>query len=45
MKTNDIVEIIKSPAFTFMVGTICLIVVMRQVPIMVSSIKEMNKKD
>lgn len=45
MKGDNIAAIIKSPAFTIFVGTICVLVIMKQVPVMVKSIKEIKKGD
>ncbi len=45
MSGNNIVEVIKSPAFTAVVITICVIAVMKQAPAMIATIKEMKKND
>ena len=39
MKGDDIVNIVKSPAFTIMITTICVIVVMQQIAPTVLAIK------
>ncbi len=39
MKSNDLVELIKSPAVTILIGTLCFILVIRQVKPVIKSLK------
>jgi hypothetical protein len=45
MTGNNFAEIIKSPAFTILIATGSLLILMRQVPKMVALIKAANKED
>jgi hypothetical protein len=44
MKGDNIAAIINSPAFTIFVGTVCIIVVMHQIPVVVATIREMKQR-
>ena len=44
MKMDDFNKFVRSAAVTNFVGTICAIVVMKQVPPMMAAIKELKKK-
>ena len=39
MKTSDIVEIVKSPAFTILVGTLCLVYIVREIKPVIEGFK------
>lgn len=43
MKSSDIVEIVKSPAFTILIGTLCFVFVMRQMKPVIKSLKHLEK--
>jgi hypothetical protein len=45
MSGNNFVEIIKSPAVTVIVITLCVIVVMNRVPVVITSINAIKKVD
>jgi len=45
MKGDNIAAIIKSPAFTILVGTICVLVIMDRLPVIINTIKAMKQED
>ncbi len=45
MSGDNITAIVKSPAFTMMVATVCVIVIINQMPVLITTIREMKKKD
>ena len=45
MTGDNVVSIIKSPAFTVLMVTVCLILVMNHVPVVVGKIKAIKKAD
>ena len=45
MKGDNIVAIIRSPAVTVLVAALGLLVIMRQVPLMITSIKAAKKAE
>lgn len=42
MSGNDIASIVRSPAFTIFVATVCTIVIMKQAPVMMAKIREVK---
>ena len=44
MKMDDMNKFIRSAAVTIFVGTMCVLLVMKQVPTMMAAIKELKKK-
>jgi hypothetical protein len=45
MKGEDFVSIVRSPAFTVLITTICVVFVMKQLPGVITTIKELKKPD
>lgn len=45
MSGDNIAAIIKSPAFTIMIATVCLIAVMNQLPVLMTTIKTIKETD
>ena len=45
MKSEDIVQIIKSPAFTIFAATICIAFLMNKIPVMMTTIKGIRNSD
>ncbi len=45
MKGEDIVQIIRSPAFTLITATLCLVFFLKEVPPIITSIKTPKKGD
>ena len=45
MNGDNLVTIIKSPAFTILVGTVCVIAFMNHIPKLIITIKEVRNKD
>ncbi len=45
MKGDNITAIIKSPAFTIFVGTVCVLIIMDRLPVMINTMKAMKKDD
>ncbi len=43
MNGDNIAAIVKSPAFTIFVATVCIVVVMHQIPVVVATIREMKQ--
>lgn len=43
MKGDNIAAIVRSPAFTIFVGTVCILIIMHQVPVVIEKIKETKK--
>jgi len=45
MNGNNVVEIIKSPAVTVIVITLCALLVLKRIPVVISTIKAIKKVD
>ncbi len=45
MSGDNITAIVKSPAFTMMVATVCIIVIINQMPVLMTAIREIKKND
>ena len=43
MSGDNIASIVKSPAFTILIATICVIVIMDRLPVVITTIKEIKK--
>lgn len=43
MSGDNIANIVKSPAFTILITTICVIVIIDRLPVVITTIKEMKK--
>lgn len=45
MSGDNITAIVKSPAFTMMIGTICVIIIIQHMPVLITTIREMKKNN
>ncbi len=45
MKGDNIAAIIKSPAFTIFVGTVCVLIIMDRLPVVIKKIKDNKGAD
>jgi len=45
MKGDNIVKVVTSPAFTILIGTVCFIAIVKYVPPMIITYKNMYKKN